>query len=412
LSSTQRMRRALVVAGLATLVACGGGSTVDEDPIDRGQKQELRVWRNPYRDVLWDSDIALLAQHHDHVAAKTTALRAYDAAGYAVVGLQDYSGVPALAYTLKYRIWPPEAFVAADVLGSFANLKLLLPNAEEVGNGALHATSPFLTEYVEFVAPGQARDLAKQQYSTEQELGELVTRLGGFPIMAHPWDPQNEYQGYTRYRGMEVYNAFAEVMRRRGTEYYVTQDRNAVMRSKWDITMRDRPETIGIAVNDHFGPDASLPADFADLKDSGKVVVFARDSSLAAYRTAFERGALLAVQDRSVPKGGWPQVARIGVVGTSITVATAARVRWIVDGAPDRESPTLDVATLRAGTRVVRAEVFDGDGSVVYTQGFAVRPVGDVDGDYDVDRDDRRLCARIADGDIAPVQQIDACGAG
>jgi len=400
-SPLARLVHALVLTG-AFSAATGFAATND-----------LRVWRNPYGKVDFTRDLQLLAQMHDHVAANTVGITAYDKAGYNVMPLMTYSGVPELSYAIGYRLWAPEDYLAPTFLRRLSNIKVFLPNAEEVGHGALHATSPFLTEYIEFIAPGAPRSLNRKQYSTEQELGALISSLGGFPIMAHPWYEPTRYEIYTNFKGMEVYSAFAAVKRREADPYYTTVDRNAVLLTKWDAVLRLRPETIGIAVNDHFGPDAKLPRTFDDIKDSGKIVVYARAATLAAYREALERGAVLAVNDRgTATKNKYPRLSRVTVAGTTLTVAlsvTGAKVLWLVDGKAVGDGLSYDFGTAPVGSRFVRAEVYAKDGSVVYTQAFALRPIRDVDGDYDVDAHDQAICQTLA-GVASPRQEhLDAC---
>ena len=67
-------------------------------------------------------------------------------------------------------------------------------------------------------------------------------------------------------------------------------------------------------------------------------------------------------------------------------------VKWIADGQIVGNEPMLSYRSLPSGARYVRAEISNAEGSTVYTQAFPVRPVGDVDGDYDVDGDDDALC--------------------
>jgi len=67
-------------------------------------------------------------------------------------------------------------------------------------------------------------------------------------------------------------------------------------------------------------------------------------------------------------------------------------------------------AVERASSGYVRAEITDGDGSVVYTQAFVIRPVGDVDGDRAVDRGDAILCESTEPGTLAPDLRL-ACDA-
>ena len=60
-------------------------------------------------------------------------------------------------------------------------------------------------------------------------------------------------------------------------------------------------------------------------------------------------------------------------------------------------SNTLSFRDLPPNSRYVRAEVVGVNDTVVYTQAFPVRPVGDVDGDYDVNDQDGQLCDSLVD---------------
>src|SRR5690606_7691413 len=142
--------RQLVAYGamLGVLTACGGEGEV---------YRNLRIYHNPYAEVNWESDVRIKAQHHDHVAVNSTLLQAYDAAGYNAVSLMDYSGNPALPYAWRERIWPPEKWIPQTFLAKLSNVRILIPNAEEVVDETTHVTSPFLTTYVERLLPGQAK---------------------------------------------------------------------------------------------------------------------------------------------------------------------------------------------------------------------------------------------------------------
>src|SRR4051794_34266122 len=88
--------------------------------------QAIRVYRNPYRDVNWGTDIALMTQLHDHVGSSASGLRAYDSAGYDVMSLMTYSGVASMSYAWHERHWPPDAWISPAVLGSFAHIKFFI----------------------------------------------------------------------------------------------------------------------------------------------------------------------------------------------------------------------------------------------------------------------------------------------
>src|SRR5688572_5316432 len=126
----------------------------------------LRIYRNPYREVAWSTDLRLQAQHHDHIGTSANRLAAYDNAGYDVVALMDYSGAPSLPHARTSRLWPPESVFPSNVLASIRNIDLLIPDAEEVGIDSRHFTSPFLTEYIEYSAGGNSAERTNQ-YSNE-----------------------------------------------------------------------------------------------------------------------------------------------------------------------------------------------------------------------------------------------------
>ncbi|MFN8648217.1 MAG: hypothetical protein U0104_15735, partial [Gemmatimonadales bacterium] len=84
---------------------------------------------------------------------------------------------------------------------------------------------------------------------------------------------------------------------------------------------------------------------------------------------------------------------RVG--GEDVTVYTTGSVAWVANGQVIAAGPMLPFSQFPAGSTYVRAEIGDLSGSVVYTQAFAVRPVGDSDGDGDVDPGDRAVCARV-----------------
>ena len=52
-----------------------------------------------------------------------------------------------MSYSLKTRLWPPESVIAARDMVKFKNIKLFIPNGEEVGTQE-HYTSPFMTSYI------------------------------------------------------------------------------------------------------------------------------------------------------------------------------------------------------------------------------------------------------------------------
>jgi hypothetical protein len=386
------------------LSACSGGPTADES----AQQLPLRIFHNPYRDTDWAGDQRLLAQHHDHTGLDLDKLRAYDQAGYAVVPLMDYSGAPSLSYALKTRLWPPESALPADFLASLQHIRVFLPDAEEVGDLSNHMTSPFLTTYIELWEP--ARNPVKQswQYQTVTEMIGVVGRLGGLPIVAHPWNEGQSVQLGVSSFGVEIYSAFAEDRRRQGIGDFARRDHNQALLQYWDRVLQLNPAVVGLAVNDHFGPLPDQPTD-PQVQDSGKIVVLVKDVSLDGYRAAFARGAILAVKDLGAIKGRYPAIETISLERTSILIDTPDSVRWIANGATVGSAGLLEFASIPSGSRYVRAEVSNADGSVVFTQAFALRPVGDANDDGRVDAQDRAVCDAVRAGAELNPDRIDAC---
>jgi hypothetical protein len=293
-------------------------------------------------------------------------------------------------------------------------VKLFIPSAEELGLYRQHFTSPFLDTYIE-VAPEatsptwESRPLAppKQpwQYSSREEMFDLIEQGGGLPCFAHSWD-----YGYDNVRGKfcaEIYNAYGAAERSFGDKAFVEWDRNQELVKNWDFALQFNQEIFGIAVNDHFGPDSTRVS--AEIRDSGKIVVLAPSAARADYEARFREGAFFAVKDLGAIKDQFPEVYGIDVAEESIFIETLAHVDWIVQGEAIATGPLLLYSELPVGARYVRAEVSDDVGSVVYTQPFVVRPVGDANGDYDVDIEDLVLCTAAEDSMTADVS--DACEA-
>jgi hypothetical protein len=356
----------------------------------------VRVVRNPYEAVDWSNDLRLTAQHHDHVGARVDAILAYDAAGYDVVSLMDYSGNSELRYAMRQRPWPVDQWVPQSLVGQLKNIKLFLPNAEEVGveqklpwSPMQHATSPFLTTYIEGAASTPIGvpelPLLPNQYRTLEQLFALVTSLGGFPCLAHPWNFRYIELDLGDSFCVEIYNAAGDMHRERGLAWYTEKDRNLLAVGTWDEMLIRNQRVFGIAVNDHFGPQTAAGVVSNRVRDSGKVVVFAKAATLAAYREAFLAGSFFAVRDHGDTKNRYPIVHSIAVTDSYIYAETSAAVKWIADGEVVGDQPMLLYANIPYRAHYVRAEISDSIGSTVYTQAFAVRPVGDVDGDGHVD---------------------------
>lgn len=404
--------RACLVGLTALLVACGGGGgSGAEDPTHGRQGTRLRIYHNPYREVDWTSDFRLKAQHHDHLVADLPGrLQAYDVAGYDAVSLMDYSGAPRLAYALKNRLWTPEMVVPPDVLASMRNVTVFLPNAEEVGLPDGHYTSAFLTRYIEHWEGSSSTGKQPWHYSDVTELGRVVTDYGGVLLIAHAWSPDIHYYQLPLV-GVEIYNPVAEFKRRQGDSEYTSVDRTRILIENWDRGLARNYRLIGIAVNDHFGPYRPIGTTDDDLRDSGKVIVFSKSRTLEGYESAFRRRALLAVKDLGRTKDLFPVVRSITQDDSGITIDVDDVIRWISHGSVIASGRYLPFSALPMDSRYVRAEVQNTDGSIVYTQAFSVRPVGDSNGDGVVNTADETICADVTAGRNTDPEQVAACEA-
>lgn len=391
----------------ALIVACGGGG---DDPV--AYNGPLRIYHSPYAAVDWTTAYAIKAQHHDHNAANLTRIRAYDSAGYQAVSLMDYSGDPDHPYALTSRLWPPEDVgVSTDFQRTLRHVAFFIPNAEEIGESSYHMTSPFLTTYIEKFHVGLPyRTPMPWQYTSPQELIDFIAAYGGIPLLAHPWNDPSSYSSLRRFRGTEIYSAQAAAKRRAGDANFVSIDRNARLLALWDRLLASDQSIIGIAVNDHYGPDSAPDSTDPDIRDSGKIVVYAPALNLDAYRDAFQRGALVAVKDVGQIKDRVPALRSISVEATSVFVDTDGAVTWVANGgrAIGRDA-LLEFSNLPVGTTYVRAEISNAEGSTIYTQAFAVRPVGDANGDGSVDATDSSVCSAVQAGTDADPDHIAAC---
>ncbi|RIL04779.1 MAG: hypothetical protein DCC71_12835 [Proteobacteria bacterium] len=214
-----------------------------------------RVAYDPYADVDWDADLALLTQFHDHAGGPNivqTRIQAYDAAGYHVQALLHYSGCPWLAGAWGEVRDPPEAWLSASVLASLGNTEVILPSGEQVCLGE-HFTTPFLTHYIEAWDPAHGSPPVKQphQYATTQEGIDLARSLGGMVFYGHPLHstPPDE----RNFDGVEVFSAHYWNAYLRGS---YAADPNENMLANWDALLEEAPSILGIAVNDWLGPVA------------------------------------------------------------------------------------------------------------------------------------------------------------
>lgn len=407
------------------LYGCAGGGGVRPVVYDPTQP---RVYHDPYRDVDWDNDYRLKAQHHDHPTdpPETTDLAvqevilAYDAAGYDVISIMHYSGVASLDYAWKEKRWPSEDWLSQPFLNNLQNVKFFIPNAEESGFGNLHVTSPFLSTYIAKWQPNYYIERQPWHYSTKQELIDLINSYGGMVFIAHPTEPYETYAALKNYAGIEIYSAYIRHRdRRAGSEF----DANAILLSNWDSMLLANQSVLGIAVNDHFGPND--PRSDADVKDSGKIVVLSQASTPAGYRDALETGSFLAVMDIGLIKDRYPVVHSITLEEAKIsidpqvlltidsqvllTIDTAEEVTWVANGNQVASGNSLRREQLPLDAVYVRAEVTNAEGSIVFTQAFTIRKAGDKDGDGDIDEEDDQVCTDVWSGSDIDRDHINAC---
>lgn len=398
---------ASLMAVAALLTSCfGGEGGGDADHL-------LRVYRNPYGTVNWNTDLRIKAQLHDHNGTSQSRISAYDEAGYDVLTLSHYSGNRSLDYAWDSRRWPPENWLPGDFISGLRNIDFFLPGAEEVGVLTWHVSSPFMESYIEGWDKASGTPKQENQYESLPELISMVRERGGVPCIAHPWGPLKEVE--IDLEGplcLEVYSAFGEYRAALGPEGGFDKNPQSLLLENWDSLLERGHAVIGVAVNDHFGPYSvgSVAGISRKIWDSGTIQVFAPESAPLAFKAAFMGGAVLAIKDLGENKGEFPLIQSISNGEDFLTIDTTDSVRWISNGKIVAEGRDLDLALLPRGARYVRAEVSNLAGSTVYTQAFQLRPVGDVDGDYDVDDTDRRMCdGSIGGGAPLSPEQRDAC---
>lgn len=396
------------------LAACGGGgggsgadpAAAASAPLPAVATQKVIVGYNPYEDVDFSGHARLLGQHHDHAGVTQSRLLAYDAAGYNVLGLQDYSGNPRFSYAWTQRRWPPDKWLPKAFMAQLKNIELFLPNAEEVGIPEFHATSSFARTYIES-APDTDQPREAWQYKTNTEMLQLIRAGGGVPCLAHPFEPLVDTNYFAKIPCVEVYSAYAEAMKDQGVAFYTSRDRRRVMLDNWDRLLRENPRVLGIAVNDHFGPDTPPFQKISPRTvDSGKVQVFVHEATLQAYENAFRRGAFFAIVDQGEAKGAFPFVRDIVVEREGIYIDTDATVQWITNFGPVAQGNLLALDTLPERTTYARAEISNSAGTV-YTQAFTIVAIRDAPDDdvKDADPWGCRSPAAIAveSGDKKPV---------
>lgn len=350
--------------------------------------QTYRVCYDPYGGVNWKTAHRCLSQHHDHVRDSEDRIRSYDAAGYHAVSVMHYSGVASLGYPWSERHWPlsdwlPNYDSDNEFLATCENLKILIPNAEEIGDD--HITSPFLTTYIALWEPNYYEQREPWHYDDSQGSIDLINGFGGLAFMAHPWrSPISYYLQFENIAGIEVYSGFAAYNFLHG---HWSWDRNVRHREVWDMLLSQKSTRIwGIAVNDWFGPFWEDRGLYPDVADSGKTVVMIADWTLEAYQRSIEAGAFFAITDFGETKGLYAVVADITVTTSAIEITTGGDVVWLANGVVLASGPVLDLGTLPAGLVYVRAEVSNEFGTL-YCQPFslAVGLPNDVDEDGDID---------------------------
>lgn len=378
-SAATQAAQALLLIACALAPACAAGFDLTEQDAALEALQappRVRVARNPYADVDFQRALRLKTALHEHVRDRPEYILRMDAAGYDAVPIMHYSGIASDERFWHERRWPPERVLPPDLFEQLRNIKLFFPSAEEVGFD--HMTSPFLTTYIAKWEEGYYEQREPWHYGSTQEAIDLIVEHGGLAFIAHPWEQPNEYTKLRGFRGMELYNAYCRAKFQLGE---FSNDCNEDLMRSWDRVLRSRPSVVGIAVNDWFGPFRDRPPEIADsdVWDSGKTIVLADAPTLPAFRDALERGAVLAVKDLGVIDDAYPELREIRVGEREIHIELAEErdgvVRWIADGkVVATNAPALALSRLARGTRYVRAEIENAEGSTVYTQAFVLEP--------------------------------------
>lgn len=347
----------------------------------------VRITSDPYAAVDWVHDVRLKTQFHDHVNTNADRIIAYDQAGYDVVSLMHYSGAAWVQGAWQERRWPPEDWLPPELLESLENIRFLIPSAEEVA--PRHIVSAFLTEYIEYRHPSLPGEREPYQYGSTNEGIELIRSLGGLPIVAHPIECCGHLRGY---HAVEIYSGFPAHQFWTGDE---PVDHNDGMLAFWDERLMVNPNIYGVAVNDWYGPwYPLLGRPYSDeIIDSGKTIVIADEATPSSFRDAVEAGSMFAVQDIGAVKDQYPHIESISIVDDMITVETEENVRWISNGQLVGSGRAFDASLLPPESRYLRAEIGNDDGSIVYTQPWAIAPStvlypGDADMDGDFDQSD------------------------
>lgn len=336
---------------------------------------QVYVSYNPYADVDWESDNECLTQLHDHLYTEESNYRAYDDAGYQAVSVMHYSGVMATYQKSAWheRHWPLSQYLEhcpsdEAFLSTCRNLRILIPNGEEVGFD--HVISPFMTDYIAKWEPAYYPQREPWHYASTNECLSLIKSFDGLAFIAHPWGlpTPNYYYQFESYTGIEIYSAHAAY----SEVYGGGPDLNARLQGVWDALLTHKSsQTWGVAVNDWYGPNWTQAAAYPDISDSGKILVFVKSWSLAALQDSIARGAFFAIRDIGVPKRRYPTVSDISIEDGVISITTNGEVRWISNRVPVAVGPELNINTLLAQARYVRAEISNASGTV-YVQPFSL----------------------------------------
>jgi hypothetical protein len=394
--------------GLGLALACAAMlACLKPDPPDvpEDPEVELRVYHDPYAEVRWDVDRRLRTQFHDHTKDSPALLDPYDEAGYHVMPLFQYSGIPDLPAAWTELHWPPEEFLPPGYIEKLGSIERFFPNVELAPQW--HLTTPFMEDYIERWDPALHPVKQEHQFETTQEAIDLIEQRGGYPVLAHPWSSPSNFVGLTGLHAIEIYSAF-------GKMNHVTQvtqtDPNEWMLRVWDTLLERDPYVLGLAVNDWHGPQCVVDNCIAhpEVVDSGKVELLAPSSSAEDVERAFARGALLAIRDLGLTKGAVPQVKAIRADEAVIEIDCDGQVIWTSHGKEVGRGSRFELDRLGANARYVRAEIAGPDGSRVWVQPFVVAPVGDIDGDGKVDQADELACVGIREGAEAPPDQVRA----
>lgn len=347
------------------------------------------VSHDPYAQVSWERDIRCKTAFHTHTDVIESRIRAYDDAGYCAVAFSQYTGVPGQTSSWKVAHWPPEQWLHAGFLASLQNIQVLIPDGEHPGWE--HFTAPFLTSYLECYQDSTSRfanPLCRQvgfpreghHYSNASQLVERIHQYGGLAAIAHNIGPPT-------FRLLDPLPADLVEICSSNAEYSDWACDNTASCPGWndgparmilhyDEKLKRTPRTWAICVNDWHGPgvyDIWDPPGPEWINDSGHTLVLAPRIDLPTLKERVSTGAMLAVQDRGVPKGIYPEVVRIEVGPSSIHIEATGytSILWIHNGVVAGAQPDIDVTALAPGT--IRAELRDDLGSVVFTQPWELR---------------------------------------